>query len=159
MSTTKRIEVKHNFTKSWFKFPITLYIEKELHNNSRMMEELGLENLNLDEPEGAVGLVECHPEDILYIHDSFSRPRTIDDVKANGFDNTCVIMRSGEIFNCVWDRKTFKEKLNAHVEKAEEENATKLKAQLEEVMKNMEAEHDQQEQEEKKVPWWRKLRK
>ena len=101
------------YTDQFFKFPTMIHIAKDI-DETESLRELGASDIV---PEGAIGAVRCLHEDIVTWWDSFSAPRTIADVKRNGFDMTHVVLRGGEQFTCTWDRKTFERRLNEHVKK------------------------------------------
>jgi hypothetical protein len=100
------------YSDRYMKFPIKMYKSADLEQS---------ETLGTDDVEGAVGYARICPYDIVEWYQSFSRPRTIEDVKEEGFDCTQFKTRSGEFYNCIWETKKFEERIDAWVEKFEKE--------------------------------------
>lgn len=118
MSTIKISKVtiqdqEFSYTDQFFKFPTTLHLTKDPESDVDY-ESLGIKS-SVNTEQGVVGIVRCLPEDIVTWWDTFSKFKSIEQVEKDGFDMTHVQLRNGEEFSCMWDRKTFENKLNLHV--------------------------------------------
>lgn len=146
------------FSSRYFAFPTTVYLSDDVSRTNEL-EEMGVTAV----PEGASGVARCLPEDILTWYDSFSRPRTIEDVKQNGFDITHIVLKGGEQFQCNWDRKTFEKRLDAHVQKVEQYDRLNMEEQFKKAVEQMqreqeiekEIERDILEDTKSKKSWWK----
>ena len=118
-----------SFSERTMKFPIRLYKSDDIEEHDRRVENLGLEE---EEIEYAVGYVRVCPYDIIEWYTCFSRPRSIQDVKRNGFDSTRFKTKSGEFYDCVWEAKEFEARCDQWVMKFEREVEESMAAQEEE---------------------------
>lgn len=106
------------FTDRYMKVPIRMYKADDVEDHINKRELIGVGD---DDIDYAVGYVKIFPYDILEWHDSFSRPRTIEEVKTEGFDSTRLEMRSGNSYDCMWARREFESRANDFVAKYEED--------------------------------------
>lgn len=70
----------------------------------------------LEEAQWTPACVKLLYTDILAWEDDYSVNRTYKDVKKNGPDCTSVEVKRLGTYICTWDKVTFEEKLNEHVE-------------------------------------------
>lgn len=97
-----------------------LYLTKDVEDRDNLESRLGIELK--EEPEDleyVVGWESIDIQDICGFGTIFSRNKTIEDVKANGFDCTIVYLKYGKEIGCSWPPKKFEEKLNAFAENLE----------------------------------------
>lgn len=130
------------YTDKFFKFPVKLFLSKDLESKSELEERLGIELRDEDkEPEYVVGWESIEVDDICGYGTIFSRNRTIEQVRDEGFDCTIVYLRYGKEVGCSWAPKKFEEKLNAFYETLQEQ----------------EKEEERKEAAEKPRKWWQKI--
>lgn len=141
------------YTDQFFAFPIHMYLTEDVQKGNEL-EELGIKGVH-EEPEGVIGLVKCLPEDIVTWWDSFSKPRSLDDVESKGFDMTHIQLRNGEEFSCLWSRKKFEATLNSFMDKLhkkiEEEASANIEATFNKVIEDIKSKQP------KKEPWYKRI--
>ncbi len=102
------------YSDRFMKFPIRMYKSSDLEES---------DNMGVEDVDYVIGYARVCPYEILEWYQSFSRPRTIEDVRAEGFDCTQFKTKSGEFYNCTWDIQKFESRMDAWVEKFEKEIA------------------------------------
>lgn len=125
MSITKTptgfmIEPDLDFTDNLFEFPVLMTMDKKRDENQNKLRKLGLiddeEDDDEEEGERVVGMIAFPHESIVGYGDWYTPGKTPEEVRRFGFDVTEVYIR-GEFqsYWCVWNRDTFKKRLNDHV--------------------------------------------
>jgi hypothetical protein len=98
----------------FFKFPVKLYLTKDIQERDDLEERLGIElKKESEDLEFVVGWESIDIQDICGYGTIFSRNKSLTDVKENGFDATVVYLKQGKEIGCSWAPKKFEEKLNA----------------------------------------------
>lgn len=109
------------YSDRYMKFPIRLYKSSDLEDG---------DSLGIDDVDYAIGYARVCPYEIMEWYQSFSRPRTIEDVRAEGFDSTTFKTKSGEFYNCTWRTDKFEAKIDDWVAKFEEENRKEMEESI-----------------------------
>ena len=104
--------MERKYSERYMKFPIRMYRSEDVERG---------EEFNIEDIEYAIGYVRICPYDIIEWFQCFSRPRTIEDVKREGFDSTRFKTKSGEFYDCTWDVKKFEERIDRWIEQFEKE--------------------------------------
>lgn len=110
-----------NHCDKFFRFPIKLFLSKDVEDSKNREELLGMK---LEEPEDidyVTGWDCVDVGDIRGFGTIFSRGRSIADVKTDGFDSTIIYLSYGREVATSWSPEKFREKLNAFVLKLDEE--------------------------------------
>jgi hypothetical protein len=134
------------FSDKFFRFPVKLYMSKDIEERNRREENLGLEIE--DEPEYLIGWDCVDVNDIRGYGTIFSKGRTMADVKESGFDCTVIYLNYGREIGCAWSPEKFQMKLNQFVDKIEEDKrkdrendakiqATAIKIELEKAIREL----------------------
>ncbi len=143
----------------FFRFPVKLYLAKDIEKRDDMMQRLGIE-LSSEQAEvrHVIGWESVLLEDIRGFGTLFSRERELDEIEMEGFDCTLVSMGNGKEIGCAWSPDKFEEKLNEHANKLIElENRQREEdIRLQAVAIRLELEEQIIEMREQKKPWWKK---
>lgn len=105
------------YTDRFFKFPVKLYLSRDVNERSDLEERLGIElppskEEEEEEPEYVMGWERIDVGDICGYGSIFSRNRTLEDVRRDGFDCTIVYLKYGKEVGCSWSPDHFEKKLN-----------------------------------------------
>lgn len=114
------------FTEEFFGFPIKIYDGFSLKKALEEEDKPGTDApVSID---WIVGHVKIPAKDLHRImwHDGFSRERSVGEVAEKGFDLTIVVSDVHGEFVCTWPRKKFEEKIDAFVEKYEDEQKKRI---------------------------------
>lgn len=127
------------YSDKFFRFPVKLYLTKDLEEKSDLETRLGIEFKKDEKPEpDYVTGWECiDVDDICGFGTIFSRTMTIEDVKERGFDCTIVYLKYGKEVASSWDPKKFEEKLNKFYEGLEEYKRKDLEGRIREALNNV----------------------
>lgn len=118
------------YSDRYFKIPVKIC---KLDDVEQFLKDKELGAVEEDEDvDFAIGYVRLDPFGIVDWFDSFSPSRSISDVRKNGFDCTRIISKSGEVYDCMWDRTRFEDRLNKFVEGLETELEEEIKRMGEE---------------------------
>jgi len=119
-----------NHCDKFFRFPVKLFLTKDIEDSKNREEILGIKLEEPEEPDYVTGWDCVDVNDIRGFGTIFSRNRSIEDVKADGFDSTIIYLSYGREVGCAWSPDKFKEKLNTFVERMEEEKKRQKEKEL-----------------------------
>ncbi len=116
------------YTDKFFEFPVKMYdiydaINAEEEEDDIKTKTGKLEKVPIDYIVGVRGI---DPDDIKEYNESYGKDDDVNEVRKNGFPHVIVLTVRGDVYECIWDRKKFKEKLNAFVKKREQTKDSKL---------------------------------
>jgi hypothetical protein len=142
------------FTDKFFRFPIRLYLSKDLDKRDELSEKLGITLPDEDENEipHVIGWEVVQIEDIIGYGTLFSRGKTLEDVEMDGFDCTLVCLRNGKELGCAWRPEEFEKNVNKHAQMLQEVENEALRKRIEEQTEQVN-EYLRQEREDSKR-WW-----
>lgn len=113
--------MERSFSKRFIEIPIRMYKSDDLEEHYKKKEDPQLYGDFEEDIDYVIGFARVLPYDILEWHDCFSRPRTVEEVREKGFDSTRIKTRSGEVYDCVWNRAKFEKKLDIFIQELETE--------------------------------------
>lgn len=126
------------YTDRFFKFPVKLYLTKDIDQRSDLEAKLGIELKREDnELDYIIGWESIDIDDICGFGTIFSRNKSLEDVRNDGFDCTVVYLKYGKEIGCSWSPKKFEEKLNQFSEKIEEYKREQNKQKIQEVFDDL----------------------
>jgi len=124
------------YSEKFFKFPVKLYLTKDVEERDELETRLGIELKaeSKEDLEYVVGWESVDIEDICGFGTIFSRNKTLEQVREEGFDCTLVYMKYGKEIGCSWPPKKFEEKLNNFYEKLQDERVKQAQETLNEMV-------------------------
>lgn len=125
------------YSDKFFRFPVKLFLTKDLKDQQERAERLGIEIEDDELPDHVLGWDAVDVNDIRGFGTIFSKHMTLDDVRENGFDSTIIYLNYGREVGCCWPPDKFKQKLDEFVgnleRKKAEQEALKQEAQIHQV--------------------------
>lgn len=123
------------YTERFFKFPIRLYLTKDVQERYELEEKLNIElSSDDDDLDYVIGWEHVDPDEIFGYGSVFSRNRTLEEVKEKGFDCTIVYLRNGKEIASSWSPKKFAEKLDSFYEQYEDFLRKEMQDRIEEMV-------------------------
>lgn len=127
------------YSEKFFKFPVKLYLTKDVEERDELETRLGVElKVEKEDLEYVVGWESVDVEDICGYGTIFSRNRTLEQVREEGFDCTLVYLKYGKEIGCSWSPKKFEEKLNQFYEKVQAERMKQAQENVAEIVSQLE---------------------
>lgn len=116
------------YTDKFFEFPVKMYDIYDAINAEKEEDKIETATGKLQKVaiEYIVGVRGLEPDDIKEYNESYGKDDDIEEVRENGFPHTIILTVRGDVYECIWNRKTFKEKLNAFVKKLNEKKKSEL---------------------------------